>query len=296
MMENFSEFSKLNSIESRLYEILGVKLFRKVILTFEAFKRRNKGGNNMNYHPVDTSVASVTKFSGYILYNSYLHIMSLFFTAFYFVVAFLTDKTYLWLDIGMIVLTVFNIYCLVLQRYNYLKMKYHISRIIGRKEKKHKKSAKKIAVLLSEKTREEIQEEYTLIQNMYTCIMRGYDYVLMDESLDVFRRLIPLAKEIKSPSGKISPLEDGRNFRQLLQDSRESSYVIHPKDKTVAKLQRLLKQSESRNVTFSYSITTESPEGEETFTAVFPLHSRDGIEEILAVLLYAYRQKRGTAE
>lgn len=75
---NLREYLKKKNItEMRMYELLGIKWFRKNILLFERIKHAKNGGKNENYHPQDTSCTTLQRFSGYLIYNSIFHIVSL---------------------------------------------------------------------------------------------------------------------------------------------------------------------------------------------------------------------------
>ena len=67
-------------IELRLYELMGVRLFRKLLLHVEAVKGGRTGEKNENYHPEDGSAGALRRFSGYLLYNASLHVISLLLT------------------------------------------------------------------------------------------------------------------------------------------------------------------------------------------------------------------------
>lgn len=101
----------------RMYELLGIKWFRKNILLFERIKHAKNGGKNENYHPQDTSCTTLQRFSGYLIYNSIFHIVSLLLIAIYFIVtrSLIIENTVV--DIIVVVVVVFDVYCLILQRY-----------------------------------------------------------------------------------------------------------------------------------------------------------------------------------
>ena len=43
--------AKSNMTERKIYEILGVRLFRKAVMAFERLRHKKDGGTNSNYHP-----------------------------------------------------------------------------------------------------------------------------------------------------------------------------------------------------------------------------------------------------
>ena len=72
--------SSWNKFELRVYRLLGVNQFRKAILLFEKIKHRKDNRKNENYHPSSFDVFALEQYNGFLLYNAFLHIVSLLFT------------------------------------------------------------------------------------------------------------------------------------------------------------------------------------------------------------------------
>lgn len=119
----------------RMYEFLGIKVFRKLILKFEHIRHRNDNLKNINYRLKENSITSWQSFKGYLLYNAVCHIGSLAFVVVYFVVTWIFGIRYIILDVLMYILTVINLYCIMLQRYIFIKIKTYTEKRLAIKKK-----------------------------------------------------------------------------------------------------------------------------------------------------------------
>ena len=122
--------------ETKIYELLGVKYFKKLTFKLEKIIHRKDKGTNINYHVKNTfSKASVNSFKKYLYYNGFIHAKN-------FIIGFLMILGYLILGMNPLlifltgVLIVKDAYCLMLQRYNYLKLNEFEEKLDLREEKK----------------------------------------------------------------------------------------------------------------------------------------------------------------
>ena len=67
----YSGLNQRQRNEVKIYRLLGVDYFRKVILWFEKTKNQKKNKKNENYHPAAMDVISLEKHSGFLLYNAF---------------------------------------------------------------------------------------------------------------------------------------------------------------------------------------------------------------------------------
>lgn len=185
---------KLNKIELHTYEILGVKLFRRAILLFERIKHHKDGGQNENYHIKGRSIVSLRSFSGYLLYNTMFHIVSILMTIFYFAIARSFHLNYLWIDIFMCAIVVFNLYCIMLQRYNYLKIKSYISKADAKRDKRIQAVLNRLSLFLAEKGNDEFCGEYALIQKLFNSMVTGAECILDSNCAETLNRLAAVAE------------------------------------------------------------------------------------------------------
>ena len=102
-------------------------------MKIEALKHRKDGKRNANYHLKGMSVSSLRDYFGHIRHNTIRHLESLAVVALYFVVTRLSGNIWLIADIAMYALIVFNLYCIMLQRYTYIR----IQKLLERKSAMH---------------------------------------------------------------------------------------------------------------------------------------------------------------
>lgn len=128
----YSSLNQRQQTEIKIYRLLGVNYFRKVILWFEKTKNRKKNRKNENYHPSAMDVISLEKHNGFLLYNAFLHSVSMLFVIVYCILALAFGLHNIVIDVIMAVISLLNIYCIVLQRSNYLKVKEYFCRYYNR--------------------------------------------------------------------------------------------------------------------------------------------------------------------
>lgn len=282
--------SKLNRIELRVYELLGIRLFRKAILLFEKIRHLRDGDRNENYHPKNTSLTKMESFSGYLIYNSLFHIVSIALVIVYFIITIAMQLHYLGIDILMYIVVVFDLYCLMLQRYIYLKFKLHGIKVREKRDNQLQKIIKKIRPLLDEKDIVELQEEYELLLRIHESQLTGNDCVLDSRSSESLKRLSVIAEQCQVVRTKTPAMcEIGTTFGERL--SLLEPHLYSDAEKRVSNLQTLLRVDKSRNVSFGYSFITEDSNCEDSLCALFPDMSREKVEFTILCLLTAYEQK-----
>lgn len=283
---------KFNRMELRIYELLGIKLFRKAILLFERIKHRKDGGQNENYHLRGVSASSLNSFSGYLLYNSMLHIVSMLFVLVYFVITWSLQLDYIWIDILMYVVAAFNLYCIMLQRYIYLKIKSHISRTAIMRDQRIQATLNRLSSFLDEKGDDEFLEEYALIQKIFHSMVTGADCVLSSDCAKVLDRLVIVAERAgTNGSPKVRVNTNDVALHQILSNVSSQTCLIGRVERRVSNLQNLLKRPRTSNVLFGYSIITEDSKCEAAFCRLFPARNREKMEFTIVALLTAYQQK-----
>ena len=109
--------------EMRLYEALGIRLFRKVLFLGERLRHLCDGGRNRNYHLNSVSPGAAAAFDGYLLWHTLLHAFAILLLAFPFCLLRCINPCLFWPDIILLLLLVLNLYCIMLQRYTYLRLR-----------------------------------------------------------------------------------------------------------------------------------------------------------------------------
>lgn len=67
------ELNFWNNFELRIYYLLGVQQFRKVILWLEKVKHHRDNSRNENYHLSKFDLISIERYTGFLIYNAFLH-------------------------------------------------------------------------------------------------------------------------------------------------------------------------------------------------------------------------------
>lgn len=121
------------TMEMRIYELLGVKYWKRFVLWFPCLFIRDpedrKGGN---YWLEDISFASIKKFKKQLLFNASLHIGAILVTNIPFFIMNLLDNN-IPMMIYQVIFFLVNFCCIMLQRYNWLRIKKILKKISSRK-------------------------------------------------------------------------------------------------------------------------------------------------------------------
>ena len=115
--------SRLEALELKIFRFAGVKLFREVVFCLERVKHGKSNRKNENYHPFSFDVITLEKFTGFLLYNGLLHVISLLFVGAYIALSIAFDIRNTILDVILAVFLLLDIYCIALQRNSYLKVR-----------------------------------------------------------------------------------------------------------------------------------------------------------------------------
>lgn len=112
-----------DSGEIRLLEGLGIRRFRQLLLALERYRHRKDGGRNGNYHLERGTAEAVSGFDGYLLYHSLLHLAAILLLAVPACVLHAAVPRLHWADGILLLLFLLNLYCLLLQRYTFLRIR-----------------------------------------------------------------------------------------------------------------------------------------------------------------------------
>lgn len=284
---------KSQKIEQKIYESMGIRLFRKLIFKIENIKHRQDRKRNINYHLNGCSVSSMEKFIGYLFYNAACHIISLAFVLVYVVasVAFKTRNQFL--DLVSAILSIVNIYCIILQRYTYLKL----NTIISKKNINRKNTIESMASVLKQSINErklaDLLEESELVQKIYEHVQNGTDCILSASDAPVLARISDACGNVismnRTPAIHSAGIKKEPHCRLLI----KTPYVVNNVEKRAAKLQRIVHSDKRTNLLFGFGILTETPECEIAYQRLFPSYTRDSMELLLEALIKAYGDCKG---
>lgn len=139
------EKKKREDLEMKVYEKLGVKGFKKLAFKLEKIVHRKDKGFNQNYHTADgkCDLAGIKEFKKYYYYNGFIHVKNLAFGA----IAMTTMALLHAPAIPMITLGIFllkDAYCVMLQRYNWIRMSRTEEKLKIRERKRIEKLKEKL--------------------------------------------------------------------------------------------------------------------------------------------------------
>ena len=112
---------KSQKVETKVYELLGVKQFRKAAFKLEKIVHRKDKRKNTNYHIQKNEVDSLGEFKKYLYYNGAIHTSNLIRGIPLLVLMSLLDFKVLSI-IVLSTLLLKDAYCVMLQRYNWIKL------------------------------------------------------------------------------------------------------------------------------------------------------------------------------
>lgn len=130
-------------MESKIYEILGVKQFKKLTFKLEKCIHRKDKGTNKNYHLKGKDISAIENFKKYLYYNGFIHAKNSIFLITSLTIFILTVGLNYYL-IPFILLLIKDLYCVMLQRYNWIKLNEYKEKLEQREKRKIEKEAKKI--------------------------------------------------------------------------------------------------------------------------------------------------------
>lgn len=161
-MEN-NGLSSWNKLELRAYRLMGINQFRKAILWFERVKHHKDNRKNENYHPFGFGVCALEQYTGFLLYNASLHGISMFFSVIYFIFAFTLKNHNVVVDTIIAFLSIFNVYCILLQRANYLRIREYCHRYYKRFYDKAHSFSEEVLRRFYNKELQYLQSDYEVI-------------------------------------------------------------------------------------------------------------------------------------
>lgn len=183
------ELNFINNFELQLYHLLGVQQFRKAILWLEKIKHHGMNRRNENYHLSNFDLISLERYTGFLVYNAFLHCISLIFTVLYLILSITINLHNVVVDVIIIVLTIINVYCIILQRATYLKLK-------EQRLKCYKKFLRRIDSSTKEKIKrvyarkpQELQDDYEVLARMKNAFEHHSDCVLTAADSENLKRI-----------------------------------------------------------------------------------------------------------
>lgn len=143
-------------IELSIYEKLGVKKFRKMVFLLEKIIHKKDKGKNKNYHLDGFGVSSIENFKKFIYYNGTIHVKNIAILLGMLAIILLNSK-FNGFCYAICILMIKDLYCVMLQRYNMIKLNIYEEKLIIRNKKKVEKIKED---LCKEKELEKVKEKF----------------------------------------------------------------------------------------------------------------------------------------
>lgn len=285
------KIAKSNMIEMKLYEYFGIRLFRKLVLKLECLTHYKDKHKNANYHFHGRDINSVQSFIGYLLYNAIFHCLSIFFIGVYFAITCIYKCRYIALDISMFVLLFLNLYCIILQRYNYIKIRGFVKEHNNANNKKIADKIELLSKTIGNRSYNELQKEYLLIERIRESIDNGTDCVIEICDASVLRSITKSFRDTFNTNYRCEKRNnDGKSPENLIQRVPKHPVVTQKIEKRVSSLQNVFNLSKRSNVLFGFSVITETKDCEDAFRELIQDASRDSVEFVFDVLFGAYNK------
>ncbi len=280
-----------NLIEKKLYELLGIQIFRKLVLKLENLIHYKDKKRNINYHLRGRGINSVQSFTGYLLYNAVCHGLSIIFITIYISIMWIYKDRCAALDIYLYGMLLVNLYCLMLQRYTYIKIRAFEEKRINTKNCIIAEKIKLLFQRIENRSYNELQREYSLIERIRESINNGTDCVIWNCDAYVLRNISKCAGDIFKTKIHYEIRDREKDSPKNIIDRIPKCPVVTRKiEKRVASLQNLFHLRKHSNILFEFSIITETKDCEDAYNELIQDFSRDSVEFIFDVLFGAYNE------
>ena len=178
-------------IEMRIYEAFGVRLFRKMVFSLEKLIHRKDNELNSNYHIPYRDISAIDAFIKYLFYNGSIHVRNLVYFALYCLLKVIFHWRLRFFDLLLGLLAIKDIYCVMLQRYNLLRISQCKKQLLKLQENKQQKQL--------EKCRQQFEATYdsshaeadlAVVRRLKNCLENRESIILSDEDVAVLNRLL----------------------------------------------------------------------------------------------------------
>lgn len=191
-----AKYDKMNDIEICIYIILGVHYFQKLVFLLEKFIHRKDGGTNQNYHFTRNNMNPIEHFVRFLFFNGFIHFRNICLFLIYFGVKKFFFSFY-WYDVLLVGMFIKDIYCVMLQRYNYLRMqKINLQLERKRKERINRKIEKLLPVFRENYNRLNLERDLELLHRINIAIVNKSTVCLDAEDELALKRLIDVMEKV----------------------------------------------------------------------------------------------------
>lgn len=189
------EKKKGEDLELKIYKALSVKYFRNLAFKLEKLIHIKDKKKNINYHINDCKdLVSIDKFKKYLYYNGFIHVKNLIFGSVGLALMIILNASVVPV-IALSTLLLKDAYCVMLQRYNWIRITRHEEKLKARERKRIDKVKSNIdkekveEVIINNKVnREELIREIQALRNYLKSCNKGVEEV--GPSLDSIQEML----------------------------------------------------------------------------------------------------------
>lgn len=190
--------TKKEEIEVKIYKKIGIEKFKKLTLYLEKKIHKKDKGQNINYHPKKLTKGSIKKFRKFFYYNGFIHSRNLIFGVPLLIVMIIFKLNPIFITFLSLWLLK-DVYCVMLQRYNWIETNETLKRIVSIEQEKIEDRKKdcnieKLKEILKEKNIDK-EECIKKIEDLKNVISDENDKIIeFDNSLEVIEELLTCYK------------------------------------------------------------------------------------------------------
>lgn len=195
-MQSESKKEQHQNFEMNLYKTLGVEVFQKAVFLLEKIIHYKDKGKNMNYHIKNNHKENTNEFKKYLFYNGSIHVRNIIVLGCILGIKILFFKNSLIFNSFLLLCLVKDAYCVILQRYNYLRIEKYL--VVKRKHEERKIETKKNKIkdacyLEKENTTQieviETKKQKQLIVDLKLYLNNSEDIYLDNQSIEQLQQL-----------------------------------------------------------------------------------------------------------
>lgn len=186
-------------LEAKFYEVCGVRLFRKCVFALEKWIHRRDKGTNINYHIASIDTSAAKDFIKYLFYNGSIHVRKIVYYCIFCVIRYSLHPSFHYLDIIPLLFAIKDIYCVMLQRYNYIQIQLRLLRLEDlQRNRINRKIQKTVSAIKTAEYDDSVrQADFRLIQKLRISVEKGESIVLSDEDREAYERLSRILAKAK---------------------------------------------------------------------------------------------------
>lgn len=183
--------NKLYSFEKKLYEALGVRCFRVLVFKLEKLIHYRDKGTNINYHISKYEPSALEDFVKYLFYNGAIHVRNVAYFAIYVILRLILGTDLRWYDIVLLLFAVKDVYCVMLQRYNYIRIYERKCRLEQRRKAQLQRTFDTMQGVFAEcYDHRYTAEDLAVIRSMKERIRAGETIVIQDNEKNALQRIM----------------------------------------------------------------------------------------------------------